>query len=149
MEASAKYQLNPKLIAAIIFQESGGDPFAFRYEPAFYEKHFKNRSRRQLIGHISKMSTLATELISRSCSYGLMQILGETARENGFDGDFLTALFDPRTNIDFGCGLLFRWSQKVPDMESLLLRWNGGGRPEYPKEVIRHMESGESDFLLM
>lgn len=149
MECSHRYQLNPRLIAAVIFQESGGDAFAFRFEPGFYEKHFKNRSRKQLIGHVSQRATLATELIMRSCSYGLMQILGETARENGLDGDFLTELFDPQTNIDFGCKLLFKFSQKSQTAEEMLLKYNGGGRPEYATEVMKHMNGGECDFLLV
>ncbi len=39
-----------------------------------------------------------------------MQILGQTAREIGFDGTFLTELCDPEIGLEWGCrylGILF------------------------------------------
>lgn len=149
MAASQRTHLHPRLIAAVIFQESGGDPFAMRFEPAFYEKHLKNRSRKQLLGYVPTRCSLQTELYSRACSFGLMQILGETARENGFDAEFLAELCDPARNIELGCTLLEKFIDKVGSVDGGLLRYNGGGRKEYPKEVRAHMENGSCDFLLM
>jgi soluble lytic murein transglycosylase-like protein len=74
-QASAKYDVDPKLIASVILVESGGYAQAYRPEP--------------------KLQT---------GSYGLMQILGTTALTPpiSWQGTNLDQLYDPELNIDLG-----------------------------------------------
>ena len=84
-------------------------------------------------------------------SYGLMQVLYETARWNNFEGDTVSParhieeLFDPKTNIQMGVRVLnffyqnnvtnhpdWTYEQKIKDA---LLNYNGGGDPNYAKTV--------------
>src|SRR5262245_59806469 len=86
--AAARHGLDPALVCAICHHESEGwQPWAFRYEPAFYAKYIE-----------VMVSLPATEKRARAFSYGLMQIMGQVAREQGFTGKSLGELFDPAVN---------------------------------------------------
>lgn len=146
-EESAKWDLDPIIIACLIYQESKGDTAAFRYEPAFYRKYVDGKDRKTLIGHVPKyLPTLESEKISRACSWGLCQIMGQTAREQGFDGQYLTELsVFPSVNIAIGCKYLRKlmsFSDKKNDYTYGLLRYNGSGNPDYPSLVLKHRSSG-------
>lgn len=122
------YGLDPTLVCAVIEQESGGDPWAIRFEPAFYEKY------------VASMGLNPTEAYSRSFSFGLMQVMGEVAREVGFKGKWLSALCDPETGIDVGCRVLKLKLQKAKgDVARGLQFWNGGGNPDYASQVMARM----------
>ena len=60
-----------------------------RYEPRFLSQYVAPL---YTTGKIS-----ATEAYTRSMSWGLMQVMGQTAREFGFDSPALTQLCDPTT----------------------------------------------------
>jgi soluble lytic murein transglycosylase-like protein len=79
------HQLYPELVCAICEQESSWNSWSIRYEPGFYEKYVAPLWLKAAI------KTL-TEAQARSFSWGLMQVMGQTAREHGFDGPFLSAL---------------------------------------------------------
>lgn len=98
-EAQA-FNLPAALIAAIITIESGGDNHAMRYEPAFEARYLKKSL--LAIKTIAPCSE-ATERIARACSWGLMQVMGQVARERGYDGPFLSALGEPAIGIHYGC----------------------------------------------
>lgn len=101
--AADKYEIPRALVKAIVAVESGGNPWAVRYEPKFFEKYVENAQ----ITTKSPCSE-ATERSLRAHSFGLMQIMGQTARETGFEGVFLTELLDPATNLDICCKYLGR-----------------------------------------
>lgn len=106
--AANTFNLPATLVAAMVQVESGGDPFAMRYEPAFFEKYV-------LPNHALKACppcSLETERQARATSWGLMQVMGETARGLGFSGPFLSALTDCATGLEFGCRLLARLKAK-------------------------------------
>ncbi len=86
------------LVHAIVQVESGGNPWAMRYEPAFFSRYVADRGHRVWPG-----CSRDTEEQLRACSFGLMQIMGQTARERGFDRPFLTELCDPATGLEWGC----------------------------------------------
>src|SRR5712671_5546505 len=90
---AVKYGLDTALVCAVCDHESAGwQPYAVRYEPGFYDRY------------ISTMHGLTqTEKTMRATSFGLMQVMGQTAREYGFSGHFLTELLDPETAILYGC----------------------------------------------
>jgi hypothetical protein len=91
---ASEHGLDPALVCAVIEQESGWDTLAMRYEPAFRTRY------------VMPLGLPASEEIARSISWGLMQVMGQVAREHSFDGKFLTALCDPATGIRVGCEVL-------------------------------------------
>ena len=69
-----------------------------RYEPAFFSKYVAPLYTNNKIA--------ATEAYSRGFSWGLMQVMGQVARETGFDALFLSALCDPEQGLAVGCKVL-------------------------------------------
>lgn len=148
IDASKATGIAPTLLAAVIHQESGGSPYAVRYEPAFFKKYLETKTRKTLEGYVPERCSFETEVRMRSTSFGLMQIMGQVARERGFKGEFLTELVDPKTNIKWGSEFLQTLLLKHSDTEKALLRWNGGGNKDYGKEVLGHVASGACHYLL-
>lgn len=146
-EAADKYSLDPELVAAIIVRESSCNPWATRFEPRFFEKYIAGKAAKDLPGHVpAAFPTLPTERVHRATSWGLMQILGETARELGFSDDCLPALLSPRRNIDLGAKLLRklidRSREKAEPVREALLNYNGGADRSYPDRIFKLVESG-------
>src|SRR3990167_4685026 len=129
--AAEAHGLDPALVCAVCHHESGNwKQWAIRYEPAFYAKYLEK------IVNISQ-----TEKTARAFSYGLMQIIGQTAREFGFAGDYLTELLDPVVGLEYGCKKLARCMERCnADVRAALLMYNGSGNPKYPDLVLAHME---------
>src|SRR5277367_3801144 len=92
--AAAKHGLDPALVCAVIEQESAWDAHAIRYESAFRARY------------VAPLGLPPTEEIARSISWGLMQVMGQVAREHGFAGKFLSPLCDPAAGLDIGCAVL-------------------------------------------
>jgi soluble lytic murein transglycosylase-like protein len=136
-EKAREYKLDEQLVCAIIEQESGWDQWAIRYEPAFMAKY--------VAPLYNKGSITATEAYARCFSWGLFQIMGQAARERGFDGKYLSALVDPATNLEWGLKhLTFKIAQAGGDIHKALLFWNGGGNAAYPDEVLARKVNYES-----
>lgn len=98
--AAAKYNLDYKLVLAFVQTESNFNPWAVRYEPEFYKNYSGNMK------VANSICSADTEKHMRSASFGLMQIMGQTARELGFTGPYIPQLCDPATGLEFGCKLL-------------------------------------------
>ena len=125
-QTSEAYGLDFALVAAVVEQESSWNPWALRFEPAFYERYMKG---------ITTISD--TERHSRAFSWGLMQTMGQVCREFGFKGEFLSMLSDPTAGLDIGCRILkSKLASHPSSVESGLLSWNGGGSPDYGKQVL-------------
>lgn len=126
---AVKYLIDNALICALIEHESDGwKMYAIRFEPGFYSKYIE-----QLKG------LTATEAYARSFSWGLMQIMGQTARELGFQGKFLAELCDPDIGIDYGCKKLRHCLDRHPnDEKAALLEYNGGSNSNYPNLVLQY-----------
>lgn len=92
--AAARHALDPALVCAVVEQESAWNNFAMRYEPAFRARY------------VAPLGLAVTEEVTRSISWGLMQVMGQVVRENGFDGKFLSALCEPAVGLDCGCRVL-------------------------------------------
>lgn len=140
--AAAVAGVPPQLVAAIIYQESRGNPAAARYEHKFFLKYIDWRGRKDLPGYVPTGCTLDTEKRFRATSFGLMQVMGETARERGFRGEFLPELFEPGTNLRVGCEFLRHLLDTSSNQAHALQRWNGGGNPDYAKQVLDHIHTG-------
>ena len=103
-DAAGRHGLPANLVAAVVEVESGGDAWAFRHEPGFYERYVKDDASVRAAPPCSR----ETERRARAFSWGLMQVMGATARGLGFTGPFLAELTDPALNLEYGCRLLAR-----------------------------------------
>jgi soluble lytic murein transglycosylase-like protein len=153
---AAQHSLDPALVCAVVEQESDWDAHSIRYEPAFRTRY------------VAPLGLSPTEEIARSISWGLMQVMGQVAREHGFTGKFLSALGDPAAGLDVGCVALTskfaaasRELASAPPPTSLasgasaqgiaapasdqtlaqraLLLWNGGANADYPAQVLARL----------
>lgn len=95
-ESALRHQVSQSYLQAIIHQESGGNERALRQEPRIHD-----------------------------VSYGLMQLLGRTAKRLGFTGP-LAGLFDPRTNIALGTRYFSGLLTRYPEPGAALAHYNGG-----------------------
>lgn len=142
--AAVQHGLLPELVCALIEQESEWNPWLNRYEPDFeaspkYGPVVKTYAHEFAATALTKHgyeTTWQTEIKNRCMSWGLMQILGEDAREDGFTGP-LPSLCDPAQGLEQGCGKLAScFKQAAGSLEAALLHWNGGASSEYPSQVI-------------
>lgn len=125
--AASSHSLPYNLVAAVIEQESNWHPWALRYEPAFYLKY------------VSPLGLTPTEAHARSFSWGLMQIMGQVARELGYKGD-IPKLCEISIGLEWGClHLANKLRAHSNDIHSSLQAWNGGGNPDYATEVMARM----------
>ena len=128
--AADAHSLWPELVCAIVEQESSWNPWALRYEPAFYERYIAPALARASI-------VTETEARARAFSWGLMQVMGQVARENGFREPSLAALSDPATGLDIGCRVFnAKLAAAEGNVTRALLLWNGGANPSYPDAVL-------------
>ncbi len=128
IEHAAKENVLPaSLIAAVIQEESRFNEWATRAEP----RYLQSRKVRRLAARFARAHRLGptafTELVDRSRSYGLMQVMGETAREQGFDPPFLAELYLPHNAIAHGAMLLKRLLKRYRnDTLSAISAYNQG-----------------------
>jgi soluble lytic murein transglycosylase-like protein len=136
-DAAVRHSLDPAVVCAIVEQESAWNSWAIRYEPAFFAKYVAP------LFAVSKIEPATnSEAYSRAFSWGLMQVMGQSARERGFAGKFLSELCDPAAGLEAGCEL---FAHKLAVAEGKLDRalavWNGGGNPDYPAQVLARVEA--------
>ena len=141
--AAAQHSLDPALICAIVEQESAWDPHAIRYEPAFRTRY------------VAPLGLPPTEEVARSISWGLMQVMGQVAREHGFTAKSLAALCDPATGLAIGCTVFAAKLHAASNsgaasvtnnsdaasvtadiVHRALALWNGGANTIYAAQVL-------------
>ena len=113
----ALFDIPTDLILGIIDVESAGNTFAMRMEPPyrFLVDVRTNKPFRKLTADegrqdqaptdfpfVNGAGSRSTEWIGQQCSWGLMQVMGAVARENGFDGYF-PELCSTDRGIYYGC----------------------------------------------
>ena len=126
--AALNHALDPALVCAVVEQESSWGAHAIRYEPGFRTRY------------VAPLGLPATEEVARSISWGLMQVMGQVAREHGFQGKFLSALCDPAAGLDIGCAALAsKIAATAGDIPGALTLWNGGANANYAAEVLAHI----------
>ena len=139
-KTAALNDLDGPLVCAVCEQESGWNTFAIRYERGFYVRYIE--------GNTSLGNLAPTEMMARAFSWGLMQVMGQVARESGFDGMFLSSLCDPNLGIDVGCKVLkHKLATAGGDVEKGLLAWNGGANPSYPAQVLARQKFYEQPAM--
>jgi soluble lytic murein transglycosylase-like protein len=130
LSASSVICTGTALVCAVIEPESAWDAHAIRYEPGFRARY------------VAPLELPPTEEVARSISWGLMQVMGQVAREHGFAGKFLSALCDPATGLDIGCTVLAaKISAAAANVERALELWNGGANADYASQVLARVAS--------
>lgn len=111
---------------AWVAQESSWDTYATREEPAFY--------RRYILPKLDSMGRRAKrEQWELAISFGLLQVMGVTAREMGFTNKYLSQLSDPSLGLYYGVKyLLHQKSRGDGSWAQALAAYNGGvgGSPD-------------------
>jgi soluble lytic murein transglycosylase-like protein len=113
---ASAYGLDSNLLLAQVMTESSGDPNAFRYENLYFMRYIRDNP----AAKAAKFGPLA------ACSFGLMQILLETACEIGFIGQ-PWELFQPAIGLEWGAKYLrslIEWSGG--NVDAALAAYNGG-----------------------
>src|SRR6266568_4544197 len=144
--AAEAHALWPELVCAIVEQESAWNPWALRYEPAFYEKYIATSlAARRPDPQASRLVALTspaipndpTESRARAFSWGLMQVMGQVAREYGFADASLASLCDPAVGLEIGCRVFAaKLAAAEGNVTRALLLWNGAGNRDYPAAVL-------------
>lgn len=119
-EECEEHDIDPKLIDAMIHVESSWNPWAIRYEPKFDYLENVAKFARQKSG-----AFFDTETVMQKCSFGLMQVMGGTARWMGFVGP-LPSLLDPEVSIHMGIRVFLRRAVKYPKLEDQVAAYNAG-----------------------
>lgn len=118
-DISKKFGINPLWISAIILHESSANRYQIRYEPNY--KYLLNP---QLFAdhlHI----TLQTEIESQKISWGLGQIMGALAREQGHIG-LMAELVEPELNIKHMCIRIQALGKYSANRDAIFSMYNGG-----------------------
>lgn len=132
-QTATAHGLDDSLVCAVCEQESSWNPYAMRFEPAFY------------IRYVEQLKLPTTEAYARSFSWGLMQLMGQTAREFGFANTYLAALTDEATGLEWGCRKLKHCMElKDGDVTAALLTYNGGSNPDYAAQVLARRSKYEA-----
>lgn len=144
--AAEKHGLSPVVVRAMAIHESaGGITYATRFEPGFYRRYLADKP----MNFVPHGCSVETERIGRATSWGLMQVMGETARCNGFRGWF-AELCEPAMGLEWGCLYLHRLKDRFPnaDWPTLMRAYNGGPgnrnntASPYPCLILAHIPGG-------
>jgi hypothetical protein len=137
---AGQYRLDPDVVEAMVLQESGGDEWAWNPEPHYRyfwdvkaSKPFRQPTAAELASQFPPRDfpmlggDRDQEWWAQQASFGLLQVMGAVAREQGFRGVFLTELCQPTLNLDIGCqffAVLLRWAKG--DTWQAVAAYNGG-----------------------
>lgn len=115
-EAAKTAGLDVALVGAIVRVESNGDPYAWRPEPRYrylwdvrLNRPFRSLTSDEIAAAAAPpdFPTLSEsqneEWTGQRSSWGLMQVIGAVAREEGFSGKYFTELMDPAAALTVGC----------------------------------------------
>lgn len=117
-DAASLYNLSPVLLKGQVLVESAGDPNAFRFEHDFFTCYVLGNGKAKA----AQYGPLA------ACSYGLMQIMLETAVEIGYT-NAPWELFQPAVGLNWGACYLRRLIDRARgDVSQALAAYNGGTR---------------------
>lgn len=138
-DSADKYNLDWRLVAAVIVRESAGNPYAIRVERGFWRRYSRNYKQMIPLKHPARKWLDYPDIFASS--YGLMQIMFGVAYENGARVRFPTELLSPEINIPLGCKILHRKiKQSKGSIRGGLLKYNGGGDPRYPDKIFKSFE---------
>jgi len=114
-----KFEVDPNLIAAIIQVESSGVRYRLRAEPTFDYLVAPERWAKAL------GITKDTEVMCQKTSWGLMQVMGGTARDLGYE-DHLVELVEAEIGIYWGTKYLAKQLKKYQTIKGAAAAYNAG-----------------------
>jgi hypothetical protein len=125
--ASEQYKLDYNFILAIAQVESNMQwpKCSVRFEPGW--RYFVDPAKYALMNG----TTVDTEKMLQSCSYGPLQLMGTCAREMDFMGCLLE-VFQPSIGVDLACKKLARLSLTFESEEAIASAWNSGSAKKNP-----------------
>jgi len=145
------YDIDEKLIRAIIQVESSWNPWAIRVERGFWKRYLDGIKRVFFVTPKDDDRWLDYPDFT-SCSYGLMQLMLTTAMEQGFRFTYPTELLDPATNIKWGCALLKKLYRRYGDWNDAISAYNQGNNrknldgtyvnQKYVNKVLKYYRGG-------
>lgn len=139
VEVSGRYNIPVALVRAIVQVESQGNTWAVKYEPTFVQAYLLGR-RWEVF---SPWITQDTEVWQRGASWGLMQVMGQVAREHGFVGAYISELCLPETGLHYGCKYLAyqfgRW-YKVHGIRGVVSSYNAGSPAAHNSGYVLKVE---------
>lgn len=140
-----EFEVSHLLIAAIIYEESRFIESRRRFEIGWFNRLLP-LERNKLLGYVPPegICSLDTEKADRSTSWGLMQVLGETARERGFRKESFLELLKPAINLEHGVSYFKRMLRLKVNEKDALLAYNGGADKGYPERVYSHIKEGRT-----
>lgn len=112
-------EVEPELVMAIAQAESALNPHTVRFEPGWTYQYRVSEFAKNL------KITRETEKTLQMFSWGLMQIMGTVAREEGFD-KLLTELTNPSYNIIIGCRKVESLQRIHEKLEDIISAYNQG-----------------------
>lgn len=119
-DVSDRYGIESKIIAAMVSVESSGNTCATRYEP-----HYRWTDAVPMYARRNKI-TEKTEELHQKTSWGLMQVMGGTARsELNFDGH-LSSLCFPEIGLDLGVKYFKKLLDKYDNLWDAVSAYNAG-----------------------
>jgi soluble lytic murein transglycosylase-like protein len=111
---AAAFDLPPTLLEALVQVESAGDPHAYRYEPAFWDRYLRTNP---------QYRDQDPEVVS--ASYGLLQVMYPVACELGFRGA-PPLLFEPAIGLLYGATKLAQLRASLGSEDAAVCAYNGG-----------------------
>jgi len=116
-----RYDLDISLVVAIVMAESSGIKEKIRYEKGYpFFNDTEGFAKKNCI-------TRDTETNAQKMSWGLMQVMGSTARDMGFT-DLLPKMIYPNFNIEIGCKYLgYLFKKYEGNKERAISAYNAGG----------------------
>jgi hypothetical protein len=134
---ATQHHLDAEVVCGMCERESTWDPWSIRYEDGFYTRYIE----KMIASH---QLTDPTEEHARAFSWGLMQVMGEVAREMGYTGP-LAQLCEPATGIEVGCrALAHKIATNQGAIADALQAYNGGANKNYAAEVLALAEKYRS-----
>jgi len=128
---ASKYQIDPAIVTAIIFQESGGKPDAREYSNGY--RYFYKPDVFAKKHNIS----LETEMEEQRVSYGLMQVKCSTSRYLGFSGKCQN-LYNAQMNMEYGVRYLAYLKDRFELDLNMISAYNQGYPYKLPNGKFRN-----------
>lgn len=138
---AVQYRLDPDLVLAVVCQESAGDTYAWRPEPAFLRRRQDGiltsvQRVKDPVDRRRYLEWMSKDPLIFATSMGLMQSLVITAIEHGIRLAYPTSLCDPAVGLAAGCTKLGMSMSVLREPKAALQDYNGGGNPDYADEVL-------------
>lgn len=119
-QAAFSAGISAPLLRAIVQVESGGNPKAYRFEPAFYRRYIAGKARFASI-------PWAAEPRRISASYGLGQLMYTTALDLGLPASTPPeALYSIPLNLQFAAKLVRKLWRKYGNVRDVAAAYNSG-----------------------